>query len=142
MAGGQASDVAGEEERHLHALPSRAPRGRGRGRGDRLRPLRDLRRGREPPSRAEGNHARTHEAMTEGHTRHRRGLLIVIFLGVIFFALLTLLILHGGKHSNKPPNQSETLSVLPMRLRIRTQPTLNAPVVTAVDSGTKLIVLE
>ncbi len=80
--------------------------------------------------------------MTDPHTRHTRGLLIVILLGVIFFTLLTLLILHSGKHSVASPAQSEPLSVLAPRLRLRTQPSTTAPVVTTVESGAKLIVLE
>src|ERR1041385_15409 len=74
--------------------------------------------------------------------RHSRGLLVVIVLGLIFFALLTLIILNSGKHTIAPPAQSETLSVLPLRLRLRTQPTATAPVVATATSGEKLRVLE
>src|SRR5689334_11525663 len=80
--------------------------------------------------------------MADAQTRHTRGLLIVIVLGVIFFALLALIILTGGKQPAPPPAQSETLSVLPLRLRLRTQPTATAPVVTTATSGEKLLVLE
>ncbi len=80
--------------------------------------------------------------MTDPQTRHTRGLIVVIVLGVIFFALLALVILHSGKHPPKPPAQSETLSVLPLRLRLRTQPTATAPVIATATSGEKLIVLE
>src|SRR5438105_7135336 len=80
--------------------------------------------------------------MADPQTRHTRGLLVVIVLGVIFFALLTLVILHSGKRPPAPPAQSESLSVLPLRLRLRTQPTATAPVVTTATSGEKLIVLE
>jgi len=80
--------------------------------------------------------------MADAQTRHTRGLLIVIVLGVIFFALLALIILNGGKRPAPPPAQSETLSVLPLRLRLRTQPTATAPVVTTATSGEKLLVLE
>lgn len=81
--------------------------------------------------------------MPDAHTRHSRGLAIVIFLGVVFFALLAMLILHaGGKGGDTPPAAAETLSVLPLRLRLRTQPTANAPVVATAAGGEKLIVLE
>ena len=73
---------------------------------------------------------------------HRRGLLVVIALGVIFFALLTLLVLFAGKHRGEPPVQAESLSVLPMRLRIRTEPNAKAPVVTTASEGDILTVLE
>lgn len=80
--------------------------------------------------------------MTDSHSRHSRGLLVVILLGVIFFALLGLIIVNSGKRPGKPPAQSETLSVLPLRLRLRTQPSATAPVVSTATSGEKLIVLE
>lgn len=80
--------------------------------------------------------------MSDAQTRHTRGLTIVIILGVIFFALLALLILRSGKKEEAPPPSSETLSVLSLRLRMRTQPTANAPVVATAANGEKLIVLE
>jgi TonB family protein len=80
--------------------------------------------------------------MPDAQTRHTRGLIIVIILGVIFFALLALLILRSGKPPGAPPASSETLTVLSLRLRLRTQPTANAPVVATATNGEKLIVLE
>ena len=80
--------------------------------------------------------------MADPHTRHARGLIVVIVLGVIFFALLTLVILNSGKQPPKPPAQSETLSPLPLRLRLRTLPSANAPAVATANNGDKLIVLE
>jgi TonB family protein len=80
--------------------------------------------------------------MPDAQTRHSRGLTVVIILGVIFFALLALLILRSGEQHGAPPASSETLSVLTLRLRLRTQPTANAPVVATAVSGEKLIVLE
>jgi TonB family protein len=80
--------------------------------------------------------------MPDAQTRHTRGLVVVIILGVIFFALLALLILHTGKRSDAPAAATETLSVLPLRLRLRTQPTANAPVVATATSGEKMMVLE
>jgi protein TonB len=80
--------------------------------------------------------------MPDAQTRHTRGLTVVIILGVIFFALLALLILRSGKQHGEAPASSETLSVLTLRLRMRTQPTANAPVVATAANGEKLIVLE
>jgi TonB family protein len=80
--------------------------------------------------------------MPDAQTRHTRGLTIVIILGVIFFALLALLILRTGKRKDAPAPASETLSVLALRLRMRTQPTANAPVVATATNGEKLIALE
>src|SRR5438067_9702843 len=80
--------------------------------------------------------------MADPQTRHTRGLIVVIVLGVIFFALLALVILNSGKRTSTPPAQSETLSGLPLRLRLRTQPTATAPVVATATSGEKLMVLE
>jgi TonB family protein len=80
--------------------------------------------------------------MPDAQTRHTRGLTIVIILGVIFFALLALLILRSGKRHDTPAPASETLSVLALRLRMRTQPTANAPVVATATNGEKLIILE
>ena len=80
--------------------------------------------------------------MADPQTRHTRGLIVVIVLGVIFFALLTLVILNSGKRTSTPPAQSETLSPLPLRLRLRTQPSATAPVVATATNGEKLVVLE
>jgi len=80
--------------------------------------------------------------MPDAQTRHTRGLTVVIILGVIFFALLALLILRSGKPRDVAPQSLETLSVLSLRLRLRTQPTANAPVVATAANGEKLIVLE
>ena len=80
--------------------------------------------------------------MPDAQTRHTRGLTVVIILGVIFFALLALLIVRSGKQRTESPASSETLSVLSLRLRMRTQPTANAPVVATAANGEKLIVLE
>ncbi|MGH9422451.1 MAG: TonB family protein [Thermoanaerobaculia bacterium] len=80
--------------------------------------------------------------MPDAQTRHTRGLTVVIILGVIFFALLALLILRSGKQHDEAPASSETLSVLTLRLRMRTQPTANAPVVATAANGEKLIMLE
>jgi len=75
--------------------------------------------------------------------RHTRGTFIVVVLGAIFIAILAALIFTTGK---KPPAEastpSEALSVLPMRIRLRTEPTAKAPVVATATTGEKLTVLE
>jgi TonB family C-terminal domain len=80
--------------------------------------------------------------MPDAQTRHSRGLIVVILLGVIFFLLLALLVVRSGKRLEAPPSSSEALSVLSLHVRLRTQPTANAPVVATAASGEKLIVLE
>jgi TonB family protein len=81
--------------------------------------------------------------MTTAHVRHQRGTFIVILLGLIFLALLSALIFLTGRRPERnsvPP--SETLSVLPMRIRLRTLPATTAPVVATESEGTKLMQLE
>lgn len=80
--------------------------------------------------------------MTDAHTRHTRGLIVVIVLGVIFFTLIGLIVLRPGKRSATPTVPSETLTVLPVRIRIRTEPTAQAPVVATATTGEQLQLLE
>jgi TonB family protein len=80
--------------------------------------------------------------MTSAQVRHRRGLLVVILLGVIFLALLSALILASGKRREDTTAQSESLSVMPLRIRLRTEPSTRAPVVATENEGTRLRVLE
>src|SRR4029453_2206740 len=53
LPGRLAADGAGQEGRHLHALPAGAPRRGGHGRRDRRAAVGGVRRGGEPPARAE-----------------------------------------------------------------------------------------
>jgi TonB family protein len=80
--------------------------------------------------------------MTSAQVRHRRGLLVVILLGVIFLALLSALILASGKRRDDSSAQSESLSVLPLRVRLRTEPNTKSPVVATETEGTRLRVIE
>ena len=80
--------------------------------------------------------------MTDPHTRHTRGLLVVILLGVIFFALLALLILRTGGRKQAAGPRSETVTVLPARIRIRTEANARAAVVATATSGEQLQMLE
>jgi TonB family protein len=80
--------------------------------------------------------------MTHADVRHTRGLLVVILLGLIFVGLLAALIVFTGKRPTATPSQSESLSVLPQRVRVRTEPNAKAPVVATATNGEKLTVLE
>ena len=81
--------------------------------------------------------------MTTAQTRHQRGTLIVIILGLVFFGLLAALIFLTGKRPQRDgAAAAESLSVLPLRIRLRTLPTASAPVVATESEGTKLIQLE
>src|SRR4051812_7329434 len=74
--------------------------------------------------------------------RHTSGLVVVILLGIIFFVLLTLLVVYSGKPRPKPAAKAETLTVLPIRVRVRNAPNANAPVVTTATNGEQLTQLE
>ncbi len=81
--------------------------------------------------------------MTTAQVRHQRGTLIVILLGIIFVALLAALIFTTGKRPTPQANAaSESLSVLPLRIRMRTQPSAAAAVIASELEGTKLLLLE
>ncbi|HJQ39659.1 MAG TPA: TonB family protein [Thermoanaerobaculia bacterium] len=80
--------------------------------------------------------------MTDARTRHGRGLAIVILLAVIFFVLLALIVVRAGKNEPKEVQVSETLTVLPARIRIRTEPNARAAVVAQAKSGDRLTLLE
>ncbi|MBK5260825.1 MAG: TonB family protein, partial [Thermoanaerobaculia bacterium] len=80
--------------------------------------------------------------MTDPETRHSRGLLVVILLGVIFFALLALILVKSGKPRPAEPADAEMLTVLPLKIRIRTEPNARAAVVATASSGDTLRLLE
>ena len=80
--------------------------------------------------------------MTDARTRHTRGLIVVIFLGVVFLALLALIVLKTGSDDRPPVMRSEKVTVLPLRIRIRTEPNARAPVVTTATSGETLQLVE
>ncbi len=80
--------------------------------------------------------------MTDPQTRHTRGLLVVILLGVIFFALLALVIVKAGNRKSNQPAAAETVTVLPLRIRIRTEANARAAVVATATNGEQLQMLE
>lgn len=80
--------------------------------------------------------------MADAATRHGRGLAVVIGLAVLFFVLLSLIVLKSGKEGPAPAAASEALTVLPMRIRIRTEPHARAPVVATVTNGEQVTLVE
>jgi len=79
---------------------------------------------------------------TSPQARHTRGLVIVIVLGAIFFAIVIALVMMTGHRTPPQTTQSEPLSVMPLRIRLRTEPSPKAPVVATATSGEKLLVLD
>src|SRR2546430_1522946 len=79
---------------------------------------------------------------TAAHKRHTSGLIVVILLGVIFFVLLGLLLLHAGKPRSQHATKAETLTVLPIRIRMRTEPSAKAAVVATATNGEQLTLIE
>ena len=78
----------------------------------------------------------------DARTRHNRGLLVVILLGVIFFAILGAIIL-TPKHTGAATHATvENYTVLPLRIRLRTEPNAKAPVVATATTGEKLTLIE
>jgi TonB family protein len=80
--------------------------------------------------------------MADTETRHNRGLIVVIALEVIFFALLALIVLKSDDRRPREIALRETLTVLPIRIRIRTEPNAKAPVVATATTGENLTMIE
>ncbi len=75
--------------------------------------------------------------------RHGHGVAVIVLLAIIFLILVTLLVLYAGKrHPGSEVARAETLSVVPIRIRVRTQPSANAPVVFSAEGGDRLTMLE
>ena len=81
-------------------------------------------------------------AARASNARHNSGVFVVVVLALVFFALLAAIIVFS--RGKKPPQtaQAETLSVLPLHARLRTEPSAKAPVVASEEQAAKLIVLE
>lgn len=61
---------------------------------------------------------------------------MVLVLAAVFFTLLAMIILRsGGEEPEESTTSAESLSVVPQRLRIRTEPNARAPVVTTASGG-------
>jgi len=80
--------------------------------------------------------------MADSATRHGRGLAVVIGLALLFFILLGGIILKSGDGRPTAARASETLTVLPMRIRIRTEPHARAPVVATATNGERVTLVE
>jgi TonB family protein len=81
--------------------------------------------------------------MTDSTTRHKRGLIVVIVLAAIFFVLLAAIVLKGhDDDSREVVTKAEELTVLPIRIRIRTEPQARAPVVATATNGEQVTMLE
>ena len=80
--------------------------------------------------------------MADPQTRHSRGLIVVVALAAIFFALLAMIVLKTGKNTRVEDKPTETLTVLPVRIRIRTEPHARAPVVATATNGERVTLLE
>jgi TonB family protein len=80
--------------------------------------------------------------MADPQTRHSRGLLVVVALAVIFFALLALIVLKTDNRVRVEDKATETLTVLPVRIRIRTEPNARAPVVATATNGERVTLIE
>lgn len=81
--------------------------------------------------------------MADSQTRHSRGLIVVITLAVLFFTLLGLIILNtDDAPETDAVAANETLTVLPVRIRVRTEPHARAPVVATATTGERVTMLE
>jgi TonB family protein len=65
-----------------------------------------------------------------------------VALAAIFFALLGMIVLKTGKNTRVEDKPTETLTVLPVRIRIRTEPHARAPVVATATNGERVTLLE
>jgi len=81
-------------------------------------------------------------ASSAAHKRHTSGLVVVVLLGVIFFVLLSLLILRSSRPPAPQAAIAETLTVLPIRIRLRTEPNAKAAVIATATTGQQLTLLE
>lgn len=72
----------------------------------------------------------------------KRGVLVILVLGAIFFVLLVLLLRAGASDERPITSRTEEFYVLPLRLRIRTQPTATGPVLATAIRGEKVILEE
>jgi TonB family protein len=80
--------------------------------------------------------------MADPQTRHTRGLLVVIALAVIFFTLLGLILVRKRDAKPEDAAMSETLTVVPLRIRIRTEPQARAAVVATATTGERVTMVE
>lgn len=73
----------------------------------------------------------------------RGGILVLAVLALVFFALLGSIFFFAKRETAPPPPPATTnLFVIPARLKVRTEPVANAPVVTSAERGAKLTLVE
>ena len=75
---------------------------------------------------------------TPRSTRSNQGIWVILLLGAIFFGIVIALLVSTGKEPGPPVAELEDLYVVPSSLRLRTEPNLDAPVVSNLDRGEKL----
>jgi protein TonB len=81
-------------------------------------------------------------AKPSGRHNPGRGVFIVAVLAAVFFTLLTLIVVVAGKRRSAPDRATDTLTVVPQRIRIRTEADAKAPVVATAIAGDRLTLLE
>lgn len=72
----------------------------------------------------------------------KRGIVVIVVLGAIFFLLLILLLRAVGNQGGLEVARNEEFFVMPLRLRIRTQPSAKGPVLVTAVRGDKLMLVE
>lgn len=68
----------------------------------------------------------------------KKGLLLIVGLGVLFFVLLGLLLLYWPQSDPSSSGEAVTVYVVPAELEIRTRPEASAPVIETVSQGEAL----
>jgi TonB family protein len=84
----------------------------------------------------------TPEQMTPAPPPGKRGPLVIAVLAIIFLTLLLLLIRYSSRERAEPTAEAVQLVVIPETLRIRTEPSAKAAVMTTAKRGERLSVLE
>jgi TonB family protein len=73
---------------------------------------------------------------------HATGLIVIIGLALVFCLIVGLIIVSGGRKPRATTDGSPTLTVLPLRIRLRAEPQASAAVVTTANEGEVLTLLE
>lgn len=82
------------------------------------------------------------DRVPQSRRSHTAGVVIIVALALMFFVIVGLIVVSGGRKRPQATAGSETLSVLPLRIRLRTEPKATAPVVATADEGEALTMLE
>jgi TonB family protein len=91
---------------------------------------------------AETPNLRRGDSVPRSRRSHTAGLVVIIALALLFFVIVGLIVVHGGRKGTEVASGTETLSVLPVRIRLRTEPNASAAVVATADEGEVLTLLE